>query len=223
MRALGDRLMLRDTTINLWREAMRIPLVGAVRRTACGATVAVLAGIASTPAMAAADTRAICRAVAHVALSRPLTGVKTGGRLRLTSTGELSCAGELGGTLVAGAGSFIARGVYRNGDYNPLGDPLGGFDTCALGVARLSFFGSAPVFLSNRRWIRMAGDLRLSPVAQSLVAEGTGRAGSISVESRGSEPVSYSGIGAFLPDPGQDCSITAISSGTLSEQFVVTT
>jgi hypothetical protein len=200
---------------------MRIPL-GAVRQIAGGASVAVLAGIASTPAMAAPETRTICRAVAHVALSRPLTGAETGGSLRLTSTGELYCAGELDGTLIAGAGPFIARGVYHNGEYNPLGNPLGGFDTCALGVARLSFFGSAPVFLSSRRWIRMAGNLRLSPVAQSLVAEGTGRAGSISVESRGSEPVSYSGIGAFLPDPGQDCSIAAISSGTLSEQFVVT-
>ena len=194
----------------------------AIRRTAGCVLVAILAVIASTSAMAAARTRTSCRAVAHIVLSRPLTGAKTGGSFRSTSAGELYCAGELDGTLTAGAGSFSARGTYRNGDYNPLGDPLGGFDTCALGVARLSFFGSAPVFLSNRRWIRMAGDLRLAPVARSLLAAGTGRAGSISPESPGSEPVSYSGIGGFLPDPGQDCSIAAISSGTLSAELVVT-
>ena len=194
----------------------------AIRRTGAGVLVAVLAGSASAHAMIVPRARTICRAVAHVVLSRPLTGTRTGGSLRSTSTGELDCAGELDGTLAAGAGSFTAHGTYHNGEYNPLGNPLGGLDTCALGVARLSFFGSAPVFLSNRRWIRLAGDLRLSPVAQSLVVAGTGRAGSISPESPGSERVSYSGIGAFLADPGQDCSLTPISSGTLSEQLVVT-
>ncbi len=194
----------------------------AIRRTAGCILVAILAGIASTSAVAAARTRTICRAVAHVVLSRPLTGAKSGGSFRSTSAGELYCAGELDGTLTAGAGSFTARGTYRNGEYNPLGNPLGGLDTCGLGVARLSFSAAVPVFLANRRSIRMAGDLSFSPVAQSFLVAGSGRAGAISVESAGSERVTYSGIGAFLGDPGQDCSIAAISSGTLSAELVVT-
>jgi hypothetical protein len=80
----------------------------------------------------------------------------------------------------------------------------------------------APVLLSDRHSIRMAGDLSLSPVAQSYLVTGTGRAGPGSVGSAGSERVDYSGIGGLLPDPGQDCSIAEISGGTLSEQLVVT-
>ncbi len=172
-------------------------------------------------ALASTTTRASCQIRVPIALSRPLNGTRQSGSLQSTRLGTIDCAGEIDGVVSDGRGWITATGTYANGEYNPYGNPLGGFDTCALGTAQVSFFGEAPVFLSNRRPIRLDGTVRLAPLARALQAAGNGRAGRTSPSSFGSTAVSYSGLGAFTADRGQNCTSVPIRSGVLAETLVI--
>jgi hypothetical protein len=191
--------------------------------------VLILAAVLTTtlnvvPASATASpaTRASCLFRVHIMLSHQLQrGTRTAGTFRSTTLGSVDCAGTFGGTLTDGAGWVQASGSYKNGNYNPLGNPLDGFDSCALGTGNVSFLATTPVFLSNRRPIKFDGTVHLAPIARALFAAGSGRAGLISPLSPGSSALSYTGIGSFTPDHGQDCATVPIRSGTLAETLVI--
>lgn len=184
---------------------------------------AIAAGVVNAVPAEAALTRTSCAFKVHIALSSPLNGTPTQGAFASTGVGTMDCAGWLDGALTDGTGWVEAHGSYRNGEPNFFGNPLGGFDTCALGQVRMSLFAATPVFLTFpfARSIRQLATLRLQPVARALIATGPGRVGTRSALGPGSNPVNYSGVGAFTVDRDQNCTTTPIRSGTLSEQLVV--
>ncbi len=117
-----------------------------------------------------------------------------------------------------GTGWLDGSGSYTAGGQTVFG-PLG---RCWLKSGGFGFFASPPVFLANRRFVRMSSTLKATSIAGALVLSGAGRGGPISPQSPGSERLTYTGVGAFQPDRGQSCTRTPISSGTLSVQVVVT-
>ena len=175
-----------------------------------------------TGANACAATRAACTIRAHIQLSQALNGSAMAGSFRSTRLGTIDCAGTLDGALSDGIGWIDATGSYRSGPSNPFGAPLNGFGTCVLESLRVTFLAAAPMVLSNRWFIRFDGTVRLTEIARLLWATGTGRAGTVSPISPGSEGVRYTGVGGFQPARGQDCTSTPIRSGTLTERFVIT-
>lgn len=99
---------------------------------------------------------------------------------------------------------------------------LGAAINCELGVGRMSLLAAVPVLLSNRRFVHLAGTIGLGRLAGTLLLSGSGRAGQVSAVSPGSERVTYTGIGAFRPDRGENCTSTPVTSGTLTEQLIIT-
>lgn len=192
------------------------------RRIVCAAAT-LAAALVGSPASAdaSAATRAACTMRAHIELSRSLGGVPAAGSFHSTHLGTIDCAGTLDGALSDGIGWIDAGGGYESGQSNPFGAPVDGFGTCSLANLRPSFLASAPRFPSNRRFIYLNGTVHVTPTLGLLLATGSGRAGTISSISPGSEPVTYTAVGAFQPDHGQNCTNAPIQSGTLTERFVI--
>jgi hypothetical protein len=188
------------------------------------AAVVAAAALFGTPARAdaAAASRAACTMQVHIQLTEALVSTPTAGSFHATQLGRLDCAGTLDGALSDGAGWIDVRGSYQSGRSNPFGRPVAGLGTCSIASSRVSFLAATPRVLSNRRFIRFSGTVRLTPTAGRLLASGTGRAGTISPISPGSEPVRYTAVGGFQPDRGQTCARTGVRSGTLTERFVIT-
>jgi hypothetical protein len=204
----GPRASSTRSYVGPGRRLVRISAVVLVM----SATAAVLAPLAS------ARSRASCQFHIHVRLSSPLTGHPTSGSFHATRLGTAECAGTLANQFLDGAGWLDATGSYSTAAQTVFG-PLG---RCWLSSGSLGYFASPPVFLSNRRFVRMSSTLKVTSIAGALVLSGSGRAGPISPQSRGSERITYTGVGAFAPDSGQSCMRTPITSGTLSAQLVVT-
>jgi hypothetical protein len=74
----------------------------------------------------------------------------------------------------------------------------------------MSLLATVPVLLSNRRFVHLAGTIGLGRLAGTLLLSGSGRAGQVSAFSPGSEHVTYTGIGAFRPDRGENCTGTPV-------------
>ena len=189
------------------------------RRVRVSAAVLILSFVAALqPSLATARSRATCDFQLHVQLSSPLAGQPTSGTIHATRLGQADCAGTLANQFVDGTGWVDGSGSYSAGGQTVFGDP----GRCWLNSGSFGFFASPPVFLSNRRFVRMSGTTKVTSIAGALVLSGSGRAGPISPQSPGSEPITYTGVGDFHPDRGQSCTRTPITSGTLSVQFVVT-
>ena len=168
------------------------------------------AALGVTSAEAAND--AICQFSAHVTLSSPLEQKGARGLFSSDGPGSARCTGTLGGKLATGFGQFATEGSYGAGGV----DALTGGDTCLVGSATAMFTATVPVFLPlfGPPDVAISGSEQLQRVAAALVVSGSG-----SVED---DPISYTGVGSFTPDSGQNCITTPISSGTLTEQLVIT-
>jgi hypothetical protein len=190
------------------------------RRCVCVSAVVLIVSLvaASLPSLAIARSRATRDFQLHVRLSSPLLGQPTSGMFRATRLGQADCAGTLANQFVDGTGWVDGSGSYSAGGQTVFGD-LG---RCWLNSGSFEFFASPPAFLSNRRFVRMSSTTKVTSIADALVLSGSGRAGTISPQSPGSEPFTYTGVGDFHPDRGQSCTRTPITSGTLSVKFVVT-
>ena len=204
----GPRTSWTHSCAGLGRRLVRI----------CAVALIVSATAALLPSLASARSRASCEFQIHVRLSSPLTGHPTSGTFHATRLGEAQCAGTLANQFLDGTGWLDASGSYSTVAQTAFG-PLG---RCWLNSGSFGLFASPPVFLSNRRFVRMSSTLKVRSIAGALVFSGAGRAGPISPTSPGSECIAYTGVGAFEPDRGQSCMRTPITSGTLSVQLVVT-
>ena len=192
---------------------------GRRRATLSAAVLVISAATAVLPPLAAARSRASCEFQVHVRLSSPLTGHAASGTFHATQLGHADCAGTLANRVVNGSGWLDASGRYSTVRHSIFGD----ISRCWIGLGTFSFFASAPEFsLNNRRFVRMSSRLTVTSLAGMLMLSGTGRAGEVSLEPPTGEPLTYSGVGAFFPDRGQNCTRTPITSGMLSLRFVVT-
>jgi hypothetical protein len=183
------------------------------KKAAAAAVAAALAatGAGALAAPAQASSSGTCRFEAHVRFSQPITMSSSHGYLEQDGPGRADCTGTLDNSLTSGGGTFELAGSY--------GNPQSWFsfeDTCVLGLGRtrftasvpraLQFFHPSPIDLEGQIWSRRFGN--------TLYLEGQGFAGG--------DRVVYTGTAELRPDPGQDCTGTPITSGTLVQNVTVT-
>jgi Ca2+-binding RTX toxin-like protein len=181
------------------------------------------AAVLAAPAAAAAAPANGVSCVAQATMEYTASPTPLGGQSHYISQepSSIRCAGQWGGSTLAGTGSFSSSGTYATGGSLYLPSAA----ACLAGSGRGSFRASLPTGGLGGGSVRLEATYKFVQIASTRYLTGEGSA-EFRDSSFGSprpaerrEDFSFSGVGQVVPGPGPGCLTTGMTSSSTIEEL----